>query len=53
MGGPTVRRASVAFATLALAFGWIPSSAAQERGTDAGWTNVLNGMRHFKFRNGN
>lgn len=47
MAGQTVRSASVAFAALALAFGWMPSAAAQERGTDAGWTNVVNGMRHF------
>lgn len=47
MAGRMAHGAVFAVAALALAVAWTPPAAAQERGTDAGWTNVVDGMRHF------
>lgn len=35
------------FALLLLTAAWAAPAMAQDKGTDAGWTNVINGMRHF------
>lgn len=39
--------AAFVFALLLAMVGWTPPAAAQDKATDAGWTNVVDGMRHF------